>query len=342
MPSSPSSPYSPSSPDSPDSPDRSAVVDRLRAAGCVFAEDEAELLIAAAPTATALDALIGRRAAGEPLEHVLGWAEFRGLRITLEPGVFVPRRRTEFLVRQALALGHQAEEDRTPVVVDLCCGSGAVGAALAVALERVELHAADVDPVAVRCARRNLAAALRNGRGSGTYGPYEVPETYAPGDTYEALKAPEAYAPRPPHKPYAVYEGDLYAPLPATLRGRVDILAANVPYVPTDEVALLPSEAREHEPRTALDGGADGLDVLRRVAAEAAQWLAPGGCLLVETSERQAAEAVEVMRAGGLGVRVKRSEELYATVVIGARLRSPDRSPETMPEPEAVPERPAE
>ncbi|MGW7354146.1 methyltransferase [Streptomyces sp. NPDC054784] len=283
-----------------------AVVGRLRAAGCVFAEDEAELLLAEAPTPAALAALTDRRAAGEPLELVLGWAEFRGLRVRLEPGVFVPRRRTEFLVRQALALGHQAEEGSTPVVVDLCCGSGAVGAALAVALERVELHAADVDPVAVRCARRNLAAALRGGRGHGTYGG-GYGESGAGGSGT-------------PHKPYAVHEGDLFAALPGTLRGRVDILAANVPYVPSDEIALLPSEARDHEPRTALDGGADGLDVLRRVAAEAAHWLAPGGCLLVETSERQEAEAVAVLRRGGLGVRVKRSEELCATVVIATRL----------------------
>lgn len=253
---------------------RSTVLGRLRAAGCVFAEDEAELLLAAAPTAAALDALTGRRVAGEPLEYVLGWAEFRGLRIAVDPGVFVPRRRTEFLVRQAVALGHQMER---PVVLDLCCGTGAVGAALVAALEGVELHVADTDPAAVRCARRNLPA------GAG------------------------------------VYEGDLYEPLPPSLRGRVGLLAANVPYVPTADIRLLPPEAREHEPRAALDGGADGLDVLRRVAAGAARWLAPGGCLLVETDERQVAAAREAFGRGGLGARVKRSDELDATVVIGVR-----------------------
>ncbi|MGW7054432.1 putative protein N(5)-glutamine methyltransferase [Streptomyces sp. NPDC054887] len=252
----------------------SAVVTRLRAAGCVFAEDEADLLVSAARDAAHLSALVDRRTDGLPLEHVLGWAEFLGRRFAVDPGVFVPRRRTEFLVQQALTLAAAGA-----VVVDLCCGSGALGAALAASLERVELHAADVDPAAVRCARRNVRAV--GGR---------------------------------------VYEGDLYAPLPgAALRGRVDVLLANVPYVPTGEIELLPPEARIHEARVALDGGADGLDVLRRVTAEAGRWLAPGGHLLFETSERQASRAVETVVRGGLVPRVVTSDELYATVVIGTR-----------------------
>jgi release factor glutamine methyltransferase len=275
----------------PSGHDRAAAVTRLRAAGCVFAEDEAQLLISAARTPAALAAMVDRRAAGQPLEHVLGWAEFCGLRIAVHPGVFVPRRRTEFLVRRAAALARRAAAPTGPdpggpdptgqravVVVDLCCGSGAVGAALAAALGQVELHAADIDPAAVRCARRNVAAA--GGQ---------------------------------------VYQGDLYRPLPARLRGRVDILAANVPYVPSGDVGLLPPEARAHEPRVALDGGADGLDVLRRVAAGAPLWLAPGGHLLVETSERQAPLAAEAVGRDGLIPRIARSVRLNATVVIGTR-----------------------
>src|SRR6266702_3493316 len=111
----------------------SAVVTRLRAAGCVFAEDEARLLIAAAATPADLTAMVARRVAGLPLEHVLGWAEFCGLRIAIDPGVFVPRRRTELLVRQAAALTRSQD-----VVVDLCCGSGAVGAALVAAVGALE------------------------------------------------------------------------------------------------------------------------------------------------------------------------------------------------------------
>ncbi|MFF0200376.1 putative protein N(5)-glutamine methyltransferase [Streptomyces sp. NPDC005017] len=252
---------------------RSALVAALRAAGCVFAEDEAELILATARTPAEAAAMADRRASGLPLELVLGWAEFAGRRIVVEPGVFVPRRRTEFLVRQALA-----ERPGARVVVDLCCGSGAVGAALAAALGPVELHAADIDPVAVRCAARNTAAA--GGR---------------------------------------VHQGDLFEALPGELRGRIDILAANVPYVPTDEVGLLPAEARDHEPLVALDGGADGLDVLRRVVAGAPGWLAPGGLLLIETSERQALAATEAFSATGLATRVAEDEELHAQVVIGTR-----------------------
>ncbi|MFB7558068.1 putative protein N(5)-glutamine methyltransferase [Streptomyces brevispora] len=248
----------------------SSLVTTLRTAGCVFAEDEAELITATAADPAALAAMVERRVAGLPLEHVLGWAEFSGLRIAVDAGVFVPRRRTEFLVRQAVEVAPSPA-----VVVDLCCGTGALGAALAAALEGVELHASDVEPAAVRCARRNLGELGR------------------------------------------VYEGDLFAPLPDSLRGRVDVLLANVPYVPTGDVALLPAEARVHEPLVALDGGGDGLDVMRRVAAEAPHWLAPGGSLLVETSERQAARAVETVGGSGLTPRVVFSDELYATVVIG-------------------------
>jgi release factor glutamine methyltransferase len=250
----------------------SVIVTRLRAAGCVFAEDEARLLVSAARTPDDLAAMVHRRVVGLPLEHVLGWAEFRGLRIAVDPGVFVPRRRTEFLVSQAAALARPRA-----VVVDLCCGSGAVGAALLTALDRVELYAADIDPAAVRCARRNIAAGGQ------------------------------------------VYEGDLYEPLPATLRGRVDILVANAPYVPTEEIGLLPPEARLHEPRVALDGGADGLDVQRRLTAAAPRWLAPGGHLLVETSGRQAQRTVETFARNGLIPRVASCDELNATVVIGTR-----------------------
>jgi release factor glutamine methyltransferase len=268
---------------SPSPRPRSVIVARLRAAGCVFAEDEARLLVSAARTPADLAAMVDRRAAGLPLEHVLGWAEFCGLRIAVDPWVFVPRRRTEFLVRQAAALARQAASPaqalaRPPVVVDLCCGSGAVGAALVAALGQVELYAVDLDPAAVRCARRNVVTA--GGR---------------------------------------VYEGDLYQPLPATLRGRVDVLVANAPYVPTEAVGLLPPEARTHEPRVALDGGSDGLDILRRVVAAAPLWLAPGGHLLVETSERQAPQLADTVARNGLLPRVARSDERNATVVIATR-----------------------
>jgi release factor glutamine methyltransferase len=249
------------------------VVARLRAAGCVFAEDEARLLSSAARDQAELDAMVGRRVAGLPLEHVLGWAEFCGLRIAVDAGVFVPRRRTEFLVEQAVGLTSNGA-----VAVDLCCGSGAIAAALSAGANLGELHASDQDPAAVRCARRNL----------------------------EPLGG-------------QVYEGDLYDPLPWELRGRIDVITANVPYVPASEVALLPAEARLHEARIALDGGSDGLEVARRVATGAADWLAPGGHLLIEISERQASAAVAAFAGPGLRPRLVSSEEFAARVVIGTR-----------------------
>ena len=244
------------------------VVSALRGAGCVFAEDEARLLVEEAATPDELAAMVKERMAGRPLEHVLGWAQFCGLRIAVDRGVFVPRRRTEFLVEQAAPLTRPRD-----VVVDLCCGSGALGAALAARSGPVELHAADLDPAAVRCARRNVDG--------------------------------------------LVHQGDLFDALPARLRGRVNVLVANVPYVPLDEIEMMPAEARVHENRVALDGGADGLDVLRRVVAAAPQWLTPGAHLLIETSEQQAPAAVETFESHGLITYVATDDQREATVIVG-------------------------
>jgi release factor glutamine methyltransferase len=259
---------------------RSVIVHRLRSAGCVYAEDEAQLLISSALSPDHLLDMLEQRLAGHPLEHVLGWAEFCGLRVAVATDVFVPRRRTEFLAGQAAALVRPPRA----VVVDLCCGSGAVGLAMisaAGARAKIELHAVDIDARALQCARHNLAAT-------------------------DAL----------------VYEGDLCQPLPARLRGRVNILVANAPYVPTDAIDLLPVEAREYEPRTALDGGTDGLDVHRRLAALAPEWLVPGGHLLVETSELQAPLTAEAFARYGLIPRVLSCAAVGATVVVGRRPRS--------------------
>ncbi len=246
----------------------SRLVGRLRAAGCVFAEEEAALLAGEANGAH-LEGLVRRRVAGEPLEHVLGWAEFHGVRVRVDPGVFVPRRRTELLVREAVRRAAPGA-----VVVDLCCGSGALAAAMLQARQDLNVYAVDVDPVAVRCARRNL-----------------------PGDR--------------------VLEGDLYAPLPRRLLGSVDLVVVNAPYVPTDEISLMPSEARDHEARVALDGGTDGLDIHRRVAAHATEWLAPLGHLLVETSARQARATADAFSRNRLTAEVVLDQDLGATVVVG-------------------------
>ncbi|GAB2468555.1 class I SAM-dependent methyltransferase [Jatrophihabitans fulvus] len=131
--------------------ERDDLVARLRTAGCVFAEEEADLLFANTRDPSDLEARIVRREQGEPLEYVVGFAEFDGLRVHLDPGVFIPRRRTEHLVRAA-----KARAPKNGVIVDLCCGSGALALALHRRAGSAELHAGDIDPVAVACARRNL------------------------------------------------------------------------------------------------------------------------------------------------------------------------------------------
>lgn len=268
------------------------VASRLCAAGCVFAEDEAALLLDAATVAAgaemerarldeaALERMVAERVAGRPLEAILGWAEFAGLRVLVDDGVFVPRRRTEVLARAA-ARGLRDGG----VVVDLCCGTGAVGAALAESARRdglaVTLVASDLDPAAVANARRNL----------------------------ESLGA-------------TVVEGDLFGALPAELRGGIDVLAVNAPYVPTAGISTMPPEARDHERLLALDGGSDGLDVHRRVAAGVAEWLAPGGLVAIETSESQAEGTAALLAAAGLEVSVVHDDDLDGTAVLGRRAGS--------------------
>ncbi|MCU1514417.1 MAG: putative protein N(5)-glutamine methyltransferase [Microbacteriaceae bacterium] len=292
-------------------PAEAEIVLALRAAGCVFAEDEARLIVESGGD---LDAMIARRVAGEPLEQILGWAEFCGLRILVEPGVFVPRFRTGFLVERAALAASPALAPRpalpavksgewlsggssehplpdftrsgvvvgraaglgsaSPVVVDLCCGAGAIGAALLARMPGLDLYAADLDPAAVRSARRNLP-------------------------------------------PLRVFEGDLFDALPRALRGRVDVLVANAPYVPTQAIATMPPEARIHEHRMALDGGADGLDFHRRIADSAGGWLAAGGSVLIETGEQQAPLTAALFENAGLAATVAHSDDFDGTVVTG-------------------------
>ncbi|MFD5828880.1 putative protein N(5)-glutamine methyltransferase [Lentzea sp. NPDC060358] len=239
-----------------------SIVERLRAAGCVFAEDEAALLQEAADNPAHLEELVRQRIDGLPLEHVVGWALFCGQRVVVTRGVFVPRHRTELLVDLATEL-------RPGVAVDLCCGSGAVGAVLQHRLPDATVYAADIDPAAVECARKNLTN---------------------------------------------VFEGDLFDALPSHLKGHIDVVVANVPYVPTDDIQFMPVEARDHEARVALDGGVDGLDAMRRVAAQAKHWLRPGGHLMSETSERQAPAALAAFTAAGLDARLVTSDDTTAVV----------------------------
>ena len=215
--------------------------------------------------------LVEQRVAGLPLEQVLGWAEFCGQRIAIDPGVFVPRRRSEFLV----AARGSCHAQPGAIVVDMCCGSGAIGAALA-AVRPIELYAVDIDPAAVACARRNIDG--------------------------------------------HVYQGDLYEPLPATLQGRVDVLVVNAPYVPTEEIAFMPPEARLYEAQVALGRRGRTASISSDVLSQAAPlWLAPTGTLLIETSDRQSAQTADMISSAGLKPRVFSSDELDATVVVAVR-----------------------
>jgi release factor glutamine methyltransferase len=199
------------------------VVERLRAAGCVFAEDEARLL-------GDREDLIARRCAGERLEHVLGWVEFGGLRLAIEPGVFVPR-------PQTVALAHAAADARPEIALDLFSGCGAIAAVIADRNPSARVVACELR--VTDCLRRNVAE---------------------------------------------VHGSDVDDGVPVELEGRVDVLTANVPYVPTADLEYVPHDG---EPNLALDGGADGLDWLRRVVDVAPRWLRPGGTLLVEAARHQ-------------------------------------------------------
>lgn len=263
---------------------RRQVTAELTAAGCASAAAEARWLLedtlelpsgglalrgaepVGPPARDRLAALVARRAAGEPLQYVLGWAPFGPLRLAVGPGVFVPRPETEGLADRAathLRAASAGPPARPPVAVDLCTGSAAIACYLAHTVPAAWVLATELDPAAAAWARRNAAALPGPGR-------------------------------------VEILDGDLDAPLPETLAGRVDVLTVNPPYVPSRAIVTLPADVRGHEPRRALDGGDDGLDVLRRVTARAGRWLRPGGHFLCEIGDDQAAPAVACVRAAGL------------------------------------------
>jgi release factor glutamine methyltransferase len=210
------------------------VIDRLAAAGCVAADEEAGELVAAAADDRTLEAWIRRRERGEPLAWITGSMRFCGRTLTVDPGVYVPRFRSEELARRAAALlpaGGRA--------VDLCTGAGAIAAHLRAEAPGATVIGVDVDLRAVVCARRNRVVALL---------------------------------------------GDVEPPLRST---SFDLVTAVAPYVPTRELQFLPVDVRRFEPRRALDGGDDGLGLVRRIVLSAARLLRPGGWLLTELGGEQ-------------------------------------------------------
>ncbi|HEX2850244.1 MAG TPA: HemK family protein methyltransferase [Acidimicrobiales bacterium] len=237
---------------------RAELIDRLWAAGCVAADEEADEMLAAShgdgPT---LEAWIARREQGEPLAWITGTSTFCGRPVFVAAGVYVPRFQTEELARRAAAV--LAASAAGPRALDLCTGSGAVAAHLLASVPGSAVVGVDLDPRAVACARRN-----------------GVPAVVA-----DVAALPFA---RPPVAGF-------------------DVVTAVAPYVPTDDIRFLPRDVQQHEPRRALDGGADGLELVRLVVAAAAHVLHAGGVLLLEVGgDQDALLAPDLDRAGFVDV----------------------------------------
>lgn len=256
----------------------------LEAAGIQPARAEAEWLLAgllgvdrvalyldparhlATPIVTRYLELIERRAAHEPLQHLLGWEEFHGLRLAVSSDVLVPRPETEGLVTWALEV---LADRREPVVLDLGTGSGAIACAIARAVPQAEVLAVELSGGALAVASRNVRALGLTDR-------------------------------------VRLLAGDLFAPL-GSIAGSLDLVVANPPYLPSAVIPSLPPEVSRHEPRVALDGGPDGLAVIRRIVAGAPAVLRPGGMLLMEIGEEQAGPVASLMAAEGFsGIRARR------------------------------------
>jgi release factor glutamine methyltransferase len=211
-------------------------------------------------------ALVERRAGHEPLQHLLGFEDFRGLRLRVSPAVLIPRPETEGLVAWALELltGMPAEGAMSgpPLrVADLGTGSGAIACALASARPDVEVLAVESSSAALAVAADNVHALGLERR-------------------------------------VRLLAGDLLAPL-APHAGRLAMIVANLPYLPSALIPTLPREVRDFEPRAALDGGADGLQALRRLVTAAPAALRPGGWLVLEIGEDQAGALASLMAAEG-------------------------------------------
>ncbi|MGY4103704.1 peptide chain release factor N(5)-glutamine methyltransferase [Nocardia sp. R16R-3T] len=208
-------------------------------------------------------ALVARRAQRIPLQHLTGTAAIGEIELVVGPGVFVPRPETELLFAWALAQLEALPHDHTPVVVDLCTGSGALALAIAQARPDANVHAIELDPAALLWARRN--ADLR----------------IAEGDT-----------------PITLYADDVTDPdLLTELNGAVDLVVTNPPYIP--EGVELDPEVVDHDPHLALFGGPDGLDVIRRMIPTITRLLRPGGCCAIEHDDTNGTDLAAALAEQG-------------------------------------------
>lgn len=251
--------------------------------GRMFLSDEADRVVS-----MRFEALLVKRAARVPVQHLLGEAPFRHLVLEVGPGVFVPRPETETVAELAIRALRADSEER--LAVDLCTGSGAIALSLATEVPHTVVHAVELEEAAYDWAARNLVA-------------HEA--QLAAAGSKVVLHRGDATT---------VHEGAL-----AALVGRVDVVVSNPPYIPDDAVPREP-EVRDYDPPRALFGGSDGLDVVRGVAVAAAALLRPGGTLLVEHGDQQGE------RAGELGVpHVLRELGGFITVVDQPDLTGRDR-----------------
>jgi release factor glutamine methyltransferase len=242
--------------------------DDLRAAGLPSPEADARWLVEeAAPdvdepvTTRALahfDAMLGRRRAGEPLQYVLGHWAFRSLDLLVDRRVLIPRPETELVAESAI---DELRRLGGTVAVDLGTGSGALALAIATEVPDARVWGVERSPDALAVARANTAGIGRAGAR------------------------------------VTMLEGDWFDGLPGELRGKVDVIVANPPYVADGDA--LPSEVADWEPASALFAGADGLDDIRRIVSLAPEWLRRPGALVVELDPRQAAAAVQLALDAG-------------------------------------------
>lgn len=218
--------------------------------------------------AAKFERLLDRRAAREPLQYITGWTSFLRLDLHVSRDVLVPRPETEILAQ--LAIEHLKLRPAPLSALDWGTGSGCLALALARGVPTAEIVAIDASPDALRIARANATA-------------HRLADHlhFLGGRGWEALRS--ATTPRP-------------------LPTRFDLIVSNPPYIPTAEIETLSPEVRDHEPRLALDGGPDGLDCFRELAATAAPWLKPEGRMLLEFGDGQAPALQVLFRENGWGI----------------------------------------
>lgn len=229
--------------------------------------------------------LIRRRGQGEPLQTLIGSVGFHSREFKVREGVFIPRPETELLVEAGLELLRPADHSLlAPRAAEVGCGSGVIAVSLAAEVPRLEIWATDVNEEAVALTARNAARHGVDGR----------------------------------VHPLA---GDLLQPVPAHLRGTLELLVSNPPYIRRDALAGLPREVR-HDPPVALDGGEDGLEVSRALAAAAPRWLAPGGWLALEIGADQGQSVPDLLQRAGLEeIAVRQDYNQHPRVVLARRPR---------------------